>query len=290
MSFGQPIENLKTGSSTTTNPDVTTIRLPVDKDGGIVFYEQDGERLALDVYRPDNDQPYPGVLMLHGGAWAWGSKLHWRRHAIRLAEKGYVVVAANYRLAPKHKFPAQLVDIRNALLWMKSNSETYHIDLERIATFGYSAGGNLALLAATNDVELDDCPSTNEIPVIRCVIAGGAPSHFGFIDEHSTTLAYWLGGTRRERPEQYAMASPMENLDETDDVAFFLYHAENDFVVPPSLTSDFCDAARKLGCVTQFVELPRAGHFFGFLNTDIVDEVDEFLKSNFVRDKKANLK
>ncbi len=256
--------------------EVRANRLPVTKRGGIVYSTDEDYSLTLDVYRPTDEMVYPGVLLIHGGAWAWGSKLHWLRHARRLASHGFVVVAINYRLAPKYKFPAQLDDTRSALRWINENAQTYRIDTEHIGAYGYSAGAHLALLLAT-------CPddSKNEFTKVTCVAAGGAPADFDWIDENSNALAYWLGGPRRRRPEVYLRASPRSNLDQSDDCAFFFYHAANDEVVPIASAKRFAEQARALNKVVKFVELPNKGHFLAFLQTDVVDEVADFMKATF---------
>ena len=59
------------------------------------------------------------------------------------------MVAINYRLAPNHKFPAQVDDVREALLWTKANANRFSIDLNRLGLFGYSAGGHLSALVAS---------------------------------------------------------------------------------------------------------------------------------------------
>src|ERR1700684_638052 len=60
-----------------------------------------------DVLIPSGPGPFPGVLVVHGGAWLSGDKSHMGRIAKALAERGYTVCSINYRLAPKHPFPAQ---------------------------------------------------------------------------------------------------------------------------------------------------------------------------------------
>ena len=42
-----------------------------------------------------------------------------------MAERGWVCVAMNYRLAPKHPFPAQIVDVKKAIAWTRENIASY---------------------------------------------------------------------------------------------------------------------------------------------------------------------
>src|SRR5687767_6527967 len=86
-----------------------------------------GEELTADVYLPKGTQAHPAVLVVHGGAWTIGNKSHLSFAAKQFAEAGFCAVAINYRLAPKHKFPAQLEDCLAAVAWMRANAEKYRI-------------------------------------------------------------------------------------------------------------------------------------------------------------------
>jgi acetyl esterase len=108
-------------------------------------YGPGGEAHALDIYRPYfGERPLPVVLYMHGGGFSILSKdTHWMM-GLGFSRAGYVVVNANYRLAPKHTYPAALEDAALALEWVWDNIEEYGGDPSRIILAGESAGGNLA--------------------------------------------------------------------------------------------------------------------------------------------------
>jgi acetyl esterase len=107
----------------------------------------------LDVYRPVRRAgPLPVVLYVHGGGFRILSKdTHWLM-AIAFARRGYVVFNIDYRLAPKHPFPAAVEDGCVALAWVKENAARFGGDPSRIVLAGESAGANLvtALAVATS--------------------------------------------------------------------------------------------------------------------------------------------
>ncbi len=108
--------------------------------------------------------------MIHGGAWSAGDKWNMRDHARQLAQAGYVAISINYRLAPQFKYPAQIDDCRAGLRWVHQVADQYKIDTSRLAVYGYSAGGHLAALLATDPLE--------GLPRIKVAILGGAPCDF----------------------------------------------------------------------------------------------------------------
>lgn len=79
------------------------------------YAQRDDGPLLADVYAPTGGTVHPGVLLVHGGSWRRGSKRSMARIATRLAEHGYIAVAIDYRLAPEHKFPAQIHDCKDAV-------------------------------------------------------------------------------------------------------------------------------------------------------------------------------
>jgi acetyl esterase len=98
------------------------------------------------VYVPGSgSEPAGVVLYLHGGGWVTGS-IEMNDNVCRaLANRSScVVVAAGYRLAPEHRFPAAFDDAVAALAWVVGHAGEHGGDPTRLAVVGSSAGGNLA--------------------------------------------------------------------------------------------------------------------------------------------------
>ncbi|KAB2585171.1 lipase [Rhodococcus erythropolis] len=88
----------------------------------------------------------PGVFYIHGGGMVIGSIDAEDAAATRICEGiGAVVVSTEYRKAPEHPHPAQIDDCYSSLTWMAKNAAELNIDVNRIAVYGGSAGGNLTI-------------------------------------------------------------------------------------------------------------------------------------------------
>jgi acetyl esterase/lipase len=86
-----------------------------------------------------------GLLWIHGGGLVIGSaKLNDRLCGETAQQLGVTIVSVDYRLAPKHPFPAAIDDCHAAWGWLQSHAVELGIDLDRVAVGGQSAGGGLA--------------------------------------------------------------------------------------------------------------------------------------------------
>ena len=114
-----------------------------------VAYSTSGKRGLLDIYTPvTQGERRPILLHVHGGAWMMGHKSDQGQPLLhRMVEMGWVGVSINYRLAPRDAYPAQIIDVKKAIAWVKTHIEEYGGDPDFIVVTGGSAGGHLSLLA-----------------------------------------------------------------------------------------------------------------------------------------------
>jgi acetyl esterase len=105
--------------------------------------------LPIRIYRPAGDGVRPALVYFFGGGWTLGQIDTCDGICRRLANLvGCVVIAAGYRLAPEHKFPAAVQDCLAATQWVSEHASELRVDPDRIAVGGDSAGGNLAAVVA----------------------------------------------------------------------------------------------------------------------------------------------
>lgn len=107
-------------------------------------------KIRLRFYRPKNPNSVTPVLVwMHGGGYIIGKPEIEDPICVQFVrELGISIVSVDYRLAPKHPFPAGLEDCYSALMWSQENSAQLGFDVNRIGVGGTSAGGGLAAALA----------------------------------------------------------------------------------------------------------------------------------------------
>ncbi|MBE3044398.1 alpha/beta hydrolase [Candidatus Bathyarchaeota archaeon] len=126
---------------------------------GISVYTPEGYAGARSARR---GRGFPVVVNFHGGGFTLGSGTDDARFGRFVLERcGAVFVSVDYRLAPEYPFPTAVDDGADALLYLILNAAELHIDPHRIATSGFSAGGNLAI---TTPLRLHSFLAENKAP------------------------------------------------------------------------------------------------------------------------------
>ncbi|HAE12261.1 MAG TPA: alpha/beta hydrolase [Opitutae bacterium] len=248
----------------------------VEVKRNLVYATKDNLDLKLDAYLPAGKGPFPSVVVIHGGGWMSGSKRQLGRWAAELAKKQINAFAISYRLAPKFKHPAQLEDCRDAVRWIRKKSGEFNTDPSRIGALGYSAGAHLACMMAVTGMDAKDDPEGIGTDVLVAV-GGGSPCEFRNSPADNKTLAYWLGGARKDFPEAYHHASPLAHLDREDSPILF-FHGETDFLVRIDGARTMHAKMRKLGIESEFHPIKEAGHFKAIFNAKALGASFDFLE------------
>ncbi len=279
-------------------PEPGLTRRPLRHDrAGIEFesdvaYGEHGRRNRLDVYRPaELDGPAPVVIQVHGGAWVIGHKRQQAQPLLhRLARNGFVAVSMNYRLGPKNRFPAQIVDVKRAIAWVRENIAERGGDPAAIVLTGGSAGGHLTSLAALtpNDPELQPGFESVDTTVAGCVPFYG-PADFLDRDRIRGRLASMepmlkkmvMPGSSRDHRELYDAMSPLSRV-HVDAPPFFVIQGSHDVLVWREETRLFVEALRAVSRQpVVYWEVPGAQHAFDTFNSwrsaAAVDAVERFV-------------
>lgn len=138
-----------------------------------------GETDVADLWLPDGEGPFPVVLMVHGGCWqkaiADRTLMNWGAEDLR--ERGLAVWNIEYRGVDEDGggYPGTFLDVAHAADALREQSGAYNLDLNRVAAFGHSAGGHLALWIAARHKLPNYSPMRmdNPLKLVGVVNSGG---------------------------------------------------------------------------------------------------------------------
>ncbi|MEN3940053.1 alpha/beta hydrolase [Prosthecobacter sp. SYSU 5D2] len=237
---------------------------------GLVYASYGERKLELDLWRPkQTKKPLPAIVCIHGGGWFKGERGSMANLAQALAAKGYVTVTISYRLSGEAKFPAAIQDCKAAVRFLRANAEKYGIQADAIGVTGLSAGGHLAALLATSGgvKELEGAGGhAEQSSVVQACVAMGAQTDFeteriGTLSSAPDNPHYrpFLGGSQKDIPEVYALASPRHHLDKSDPpLAFMTGELDDASTHADEIRADL----EKLGIATGLTVIPKAPHAF----------------------------
>jgi acetyl esterase/lipase len=153
-----------------------------------IAYGKD-QRQKLDVYVPEgkSDKPYPVLVFFHGGAWRDGERDGYGFLGRAFAARGIVTVVADYRKAPKVRFPAFVEDTASALAWVNANISKHRGDPNHMFIMGHSAGAHIAMMTALDQQWL--AAKGLNTSIIRGVIGLAGPYDFLPLTTDSSKIA-----------------------------------------------------------------------------------------------------
>lgn len=229
-----------------------------------VYATKEGLDLGLDFYRARaTEGPAPCVLLIHGGGWDGGSRADFRNLNLFLATQGYAVASMQYRLAPRHRYPAPVEDARAALAWLKANAGILGIDAGRFILAGRSAGGQIAMQTAYLDRD----------PSVRGVVAFYAPANMvmayhypgnPLILDSRRLIVNYLGGEGDAGLPLAVASSPLESL-AAGAPPTFLLHGRPDVLVTFHHVEHMREKLARLGVRRFEVDLPWAPHGYDYV-------------------------
>ena len=257
-------------------------------------YAPGGIRTRLDVYRPENipEDGCPVLLHIHGGAFMTGDK---KRQALplmyHLAERGWICVAANYRLSPSVGFPVHLEDCKAALCWIRREGMAYGMRTDFVAVTGGSAGGQLAALMGltANRPEYQRGNEDIDTSVQACVPLYGAydPLHRFGQHPNAEMVAKFLidkvmHDTPENNPELWDQSSAIMQIHEQAP-PFMVIHGTHDSLCPVADGRIFSEHLRaKSHNPVIWAELEGAEHAFDVVHSPrtehTVDGIHRFLE------------
>lgn len=258
----------------------------------IVFARYGTEELKLDVTTPAASRQTPVMVLIHGGGWVGGIRDEMNGIVPGMTSIGFACVQIDYRAAPKAQFPAQLIDAKASIRWVKENAAKYNLDPTKIAVLGYSEGGHLAALLATTGQEAKWDSGCKVDSSVTAAISFGGSTDLPTIWRHRNTqtiydrgviesgLPAFIGGTYEQSPAKYRDASPIFHITRST-TPMLLMHGEEDVVIPKEQPEIMFRVLQAQGVESELLMIPGAGH--GQLGSDpdgVFRKVATFLKKN----------
>ena len=259
-----------------------------------------GRVLKLDVFTPVDPpragERRPALLQIHGGAWVIGDK---REQGIPLlkamARNGWVGFNANYRLSPGATWPDHLVDVKQALAFIRANADEYGIDPSFVAVTGGSAGGHIAAMMALTANDPDYQPGFEDADTsVQAAVPFYAVYDLTNRRElMSPEFVEWfvepliIKAFLDDEPERFSAASPLDQV-RADAPPFFVIHGDKDTLAPVEDARTFVDLMGEVSeAPVVYLELHGAQHAFDTFTSirtrRVIRAVDRFLTTMWVR-------
>ncbi len=254
-------------TETVKDPDVPK-SVEILKD--IEYAQADGKSLLLDLYvNKSVDAKTPLVVWIHGGAWLHGSKEN-PKHALRLLDEGFSVASVNYRLSGEASFPAQIIDCKAAIRWLRKHADEHNIDGSKFGVWGSSAGGHLvALLGTSGEVkDWDIGDNTDGSSKVQAVCDWYGPTDFLRMDDvegmplhiiDGSPETALIGGDLRENADKVALANPITHI-HSGCPPFLIMHGKVDSTVIHQQSILLYDALKAKDLRAELVLLDDMGH------------------------------
>lgn len=233
-------------------PTLTKVEVPksIREHKDLVYKTVNNTSLKLDIYHQKAlKKEAPLIIFIHGGAWEKGKKSNVLHYLISYAQKGYVTATLQYRLSGVAKYPAQLLDVGDAVNWLLSHSRDYNINIQKVAIAGGSAGGHLAMQYAYTHSSR-----------VQAVINIYGPSDLTTeVAKKEKRVHRLFGKTYEEAPEMYRSASPIAYIDSYSPPTIS-FHGTLDELVPYGQSKKLHETLKKYGVPGYYHELKGWPH------------------------------
>jgi acetyl esterase/lipase len=259
---------------------VSTTPAPVMSD---IAYASASSAEVLDLWLPSGSpQPYPLVIFVHGGGFSGGDKRDVGLKVAPLLQHGFAVASVNYRLSGEAHFPAAAQDVKAAVRYLRAQASAHHIDPDRFAMWGESAGANLAVLTgvtASQRTIFDDGGLGDDATAasIQAVVDWYGPIDFAqrgsqyrgggsdcpapqLADADRFTTGY-LGADVERVPHEATAANPTTYVRSAHGLPpFSIAHGSADCLVPVIQAEQLAGNLRAAGAPVDLRLLPGAVH------------------------------
>ena len=276
----------------------------IDQISGVVYAQIKSTRavraLHMTLLVPRNDDLKPAIVYVPGGGFTSADHEKFFEMRSALAQAGFVVAAAEYRVVPD-LFPAPVLDGKAVVRYLRAHASDYGIDPQRIGVLGDSAGGYLAqMMAMTNgDKSFDKGDFLDQSSAVQAAVSmygisdlrnigAGFPESIQQVHRspaateallvHGAAFRDFPGAAIDSDSNRALAASPMGHL-EGAKPPLMLMHGSSDALVSPVQSQQLYTALKSKGAKVSYVLLEGAGHGdLPWYQQPIIDHVVEWFR------------
>ena len=247
-----------------------------------IIYDQN-HQLATDIYFPNDTTTNTKILIFwHGGGWFRGNKESVKEFGISFANAGFMTFIPEYRLAPKHIYPAAHNDALTFVNWLLESHYTDDDDQKNIFQIGASVGGNMAIYLAgkfgfptvtwSAPVEFSDW-FKNHIDTKPSPVA---KEEFGLTDRHQIAASFYkyfaqtYAGTANEAVLAKINAKSFDLIN----LGPLLMINSADELTPITSVLDFINYLSTKDLPSQLMVIPGHGHAMDYAKEYLDESLD----------------
>lgn len=255
----------------------------------MVYHEYDNCKRSLQLIIPyqrewKEDKRYPLIVYIPGSAWHRQEMYNSIPGRSELASRGFAIADVQYRESDLNPFPAQIIDVKNAIRYIDTIAEQYHMDMDNIFLCGDSSGAHVALLTGLTAEygELDEKGEAPLVHKIRGIITCAAPTNM-MLSEGDGPMEDLLGTDDVKKvPELARSASATTYLSKDREIPpILMFHGVQDGMVAISHARELYEALKSCDKEVEYYEIENVGHCSpAYLGEDATDIIADFIQRN----------
>ena len=260
----------------------------------IKYIERREASLYIQLLLPDEITPdVPLIVYVTGSAFHWQNIPQTIPRLCLLVNRGIAVASVQYRGSDAASFPAQLLDVKAAVRFMKLEGKKYGLNTENIFIMGDSSGGHTALMAGlTAGINIFEEDIYNEVSSdVKGIIDFYGPTDISKMNDELSSQDHigadspegYLIGRKNvaENPQLVQPTVVMNYITADRDIPpLLIFHGTNDELVPFGQSCMLYDKLKECGKTASFYALEGANHGGRvFWSEQVLDIVSEFIKN-----------
>lgn len=263
----------------------------------IEYIDRSGTPLYIQLILPDIIQKKPPLIVF-----VTGSAFHWQDiprtipRLCLLANRGIAVASVQYRGSEAAPFPAQALDVKAAVRFMKANAEKYGLDSENVYLMGDSSGGHTSLIAGLTAgiKEFEEDIYSDFSSDVKGIIDFYGPVNISKMNDELSSQnhidpdspeGFLIGRKNVAENPQLVKPTVVTNYitSERNIPPVLIFHGTNDELVAFGQSCMLHDKLRECGKSTRFYAVEGAHHGGReFWSDEVLDIVEKFVNTKLL--------